>query len=325
VFLPFPKLIKHLSLALSALLAAGCGQNSVKVYTIPKEAPPAVTEQQPAASPQVKWTTPDGWMEQPASEMRVASFKVAGPNRKQADVSVIPLAGMAGSDLNNVNRWRGQIGLPPASEDEIQKAATPVEVSGQPALLYDLAGESNSILAAIQRRGDTTWFFKMTGDNKLVAQQKPAFLAFLKSFQFSVGATAEPTSGSPQWTPPSDWTEAPAGQFLVAKFLVSDGKAAINISSSAGDGGGLSANVNRWRRQLGLEEANVEELAKLGEPLAIPDGHAVTVELAGKDAALVGVVVLRPGQAWFYKLMGDPAVVGAQKQAFLKFAQGVKY
>jgi hypothetical protein len=44
--------------------------------------------------------------------MRVASFRVTGKDGKQADVSVIPLPGLAGSDLDNVNRWRGQVGLP---------------------------------------------------------------------------------------------------------------------------------------------------------------------------------------------------------------------
>ena len=73
-------------------------------------------------APQLTWTTPAGWTEVPPSEMRVASFKVAGADGKQADVSVVPLPGMAGSDFANVNRWRGQVGLPAATDDELQKS-----------------------------------------------------------------------------------------------------------------------------------------------------------------------------------------------------------
>ena len=122
--------------------------------------------------------------------MRAASFRVAGKDGKQADVSVIPLPGLAGSDLDNVNRWRGQVGLPGVSEAELAKLAQPVEIAGQSASLYEQAGanpgsgDKSRILAAITRRDGTAWFFKMTGDDALVAEQKPAFIEFLKSVSF---------------------------------------------------------------------------------------------------------------------------------------------
>ena len=37
------------------------------------------------------------------------------------------------------------------------------------------------------RRDDVAWFFKMTGDDALVAEQKPAFVEFLKSVSFPAG------------------------------------------------------------------------------------------------------------------------------------------
>ena len=56
---------------------------------------------------------------------------------------------------------------------------------------------------------------------------------------------------------PAGWQEVPGGQFLVAKFNLtgdSGATAAVNVSSSPGEGGGLAGNVNRWRGQLGLEK-----------------------------------------------------------------------
>ena len=367
---------------LALLITAGCGQNDIKVYTVPKEQPsPMAQAALPAghpdiaaatATPQLKWTTPDGWKEMPAADFRVASFKITGQEGKQADVSVIPLPGAAGGDFSNVNRWRGQVGQPPVSEEELKKLAQPVEVAGQAATLYEQngensAGEPTRILAVIQHRDEMAWFFKMTGDSQLVAQQKPVFVEFLKSVQFVVGegmasipapsapfaggplppghpdisgtmpgapSQATPSAGQPQWTVPAGWQEVPGGQFLVAKFTIAgegNAQAAVNVSSSAGNGGGLMANVNRWRKQLGLGELSGDDLAIESKDIPTTSGRATLVEMKGQDArtgqptSLVGVMVVQPGQAWFYKLMGNGQVVAAQKVAFVKFVQEVKY
>ena len=203
------------------LLAAGCHRDEVKTYRVAKDQEQSPSQTVPALPtdssnpslppghpdissapvtsplatsraglPQLTWQTPDGWMEVAAGEMRVASFKIQGQNGKQADVSVIPLPGLAGSDDANVNRWRGQVGLPPVSPEELKKSAESVEAGGQPAQLYDVAGqnpgsgEATRILGVIQHRDDTAWFFKMTGDADLAERQKPVFITFLKSVKF---------------------------------------------------------------------------------------------------------------------------------------------
>jgi hypothetical protein len=329
------------ALLLAVVLAGGCGKEAIKSYTVAKEkaAPmtqpdlPAGHPDMTAAPPPLRWTTPDGWKEGAPSEFRVASFRVTGPGQKEADVSVIPLPGGAGGDFSNVNRWRSQVGLEPVSEEELKKLTETVELAGQPAKLYDQGGESLRILAAVQHRGGMAWFFKMTGDSEFVAQEKPIFVEFLRSVRFVTGETAvaPPSAGTPQWEAPADWKEASAGQFLVAKYTIAgadNAEAAVNISSSAGDGGGLAANVNRWRKQLGLSELTGDELAKSLTPVS---DQVTLVEMKGTDArsgqpaSLVGAIVLQPEQAWFYKLMGDAAVVAAQKDAFTKFVQEVKY
>ena len=365
------------------LAATGCHRDDVKVYRIAKEqdqssqpTAPALSTDSPnpklpaghpdissipgggpasaTGAPQLTWKTPAGWTEAPPTEMRVASFKVSSAGGKQADVSIVPLPGMAGTDSANVNRWRGQVGLSPMTDDELLKAAENVEAGGQPAQLYDIAGAGSNaqrILGVIQHRDGMAWFYKVTGDADLVEQQKPAFVEFLKSVNFGAAAGAQtempaahpaiggdmmgsvaatgPISheGQPNWTVPSDWKEVSGGQFLVAKFLINDGAAAINVSSSPGDGGGLAANVSRWRGQLGL--APVVEV--LTTPVQISAGKAVRVDIdgtnaqTGKPAKLIGIVVTQSDRTWFYKLMGDPAVVQSQQNAFIQFVQGAKY
>lgn len=372
---------------LLGMLLGACGRDDTQSYRVPKEAPamtaaglpaghPDVSGGAPsapvAATPRLSWTKPEGWNETPPGQMRVASFNVKDDGGKQADVSVIPLPGAAGGTESNVNRWRGQVGLAPLSAEELSKAAEAVEIAGQPAQLYDVAGAASGsgdptrILGVIQQRDGMAWFFKMTGNDPLVAKGKSAFIAFLKSVKYEVGeATVRPSpiggetlpaghpdisvvpsapaapaavavssEGKPKWEVPPGWKEIPGGQFLVAKFaLTGDGgaQAAVNVSMSAGDGGGLAANVNRWRGQLGQTPWTAAELQKAAMEIPLATGMATVIEMSGTDgrtgqpASLVGVMVLQSGQAWFYKLMGDAKVVESQKPAFTKFVQTVKY
>ncbi len=364
---------------------SGCGGKDVQVYQVAKEQPqpqqqmqaagmppghPDVSGAQPGGGtmaspvvPSLGWKLPAGWEEATPGEMRVASFRVPGKDGKVADVSVIPLPGLAGGDLGNVNRWRAQVGQPPVSQAELEKLAQPVDIAGQSAQLYDQAGqnpgsgEKTRILAAIQRREGMAWFFKMTGDDDLVAQQKPAFVQFLKSVTFAApseqaqlppshppieggllsaqGASAADSSqAKPTWQVPAGWQETPGGQFLVAKFILSgtdNAQAAVNVSMSSGEGGGLAANVNRWRRQIGLGELPEADISKLATTAEVAGGKAMFVDMSGTDARsgqrtrLVGAMVPRHGQTWFYKLMGSDTVVEREKEAFNKFVETAKY
>ncbi len=356
---------------------AGCERHGIQVYRVAKE-PVAGSAPTPATP------VPAGWEQAPPGEMRVASFRVKGSGGKMADVSVIPLPGQAGRDLDNVNRWRGQVALAPITEAELGKLAEQVQIGGAPGQLYDLAGENTGsgdktrMLAAILRKEGVAWFFKMTGDATLVAEQKPAFLEYLKTFQFPGaqvdaagstpqpdlpaghpplgGATSAPTvlpsdhppigassglavapapsAGKPNWNIPTGWRETEAGQFLVAKFLITganSAQAAVNVSMSAGNGGGVLLNVNRWRKQLGLNDLDETGAQQLATPLDASGVQAMLIDMAGVDprnsekTRLLAAIVPLAGQTWFYKLMGPIDVVEAQKDTFIKFVQSTKY
>src|SRR5438270_2760227 len=99
-------------LCLAAALA-GCGQNDIRVYTVPKEKPsPATASADAAAQPQVRWKLPSGWEEQEAGGMRLARFAVNGKDGHQADVAIIPLGAVNAPIDQLVNIWREQIHLP---------------------------------------------------------------------------------------------------------------------------------------------------------------------------------------------------------------------
>lgn len=301
-----------------------------------------------------RWRLPASWQEQPAAAMRVGSFAVAGGAGERAEVSIIPLAGTGGGDFENANRWRGQVGLAPLEHDPMDKLAEAVAIAGSPTRLFDFvgtapgAGKPTRLLAAILHRGDTAWFFKMTGDDQLVAAQKPAFVAFLKDITFEVvaapagspvaaaaaafpGPVMSPATSAarPSWTVPSGWQETTPGPMQLAKFLAAgaDGHAEVTVVTLPGTGGGPLPNVNRWRGQIGLPPVTEAELAKLLMPLPGADAGSFLVDVANseKKNRLVAAVVGRGSGTWFYKLTGDEAAVGRAKEAFVQFVQSVKY
>ncbi|HEY0255976.1 MAG TPA: hypothetical protein VGC39_00935 [Candidatus Methylacidiphilales bacterium] len=105
----------------------------------------------------------------------------------------------------------------------------------------------------------------------------------------------------------------------------------MNVAVMADEGGGLLANVNRWRGQLGLGTLGENDLSPIVQSLDVPGGKATLVDFTGADATthapmrLVGVIVSQNGQTWFYKLMGAEPIVARQKDAFIKFIQSANY
>ena len=141
---------------------------------------------QPSENPsnsQIKWQKPADWSEVPPSSMRYASFS-AGANENKVDISVVMFPGDGGSDIDNVNRWRGQIGLPPMNEAVITPQLTTLKAADATFATVDIAGTNARTLAAWVRRDARVWFFKATGPSAAVEKEKPNFVKFIQSVRF---------------------------------------------------------------------------------------------------------------------------------------------
>jgi len=176
------------------IFLASCNNDKIAVYRIPKENVTVAMESGELAAPgpehSAQWVKPDGWSEQPVSEMRLGSFKVNGPDGTSADVSVVAFPGEAGGLVSNINRWRGQLELPPLEEKQLPETIQQTEIQGAPAFFVDLQTAENSskpsrILGAVLQRPSHTWFVKMTGSPALLASQRQKFLDFVNSFRFN--------------------------------------------------------------------------------------------------------------------------------------------
>jgi hypothetical protein len=131
-----------------------------------------------------EWTVPESWVSQPAPRMVLARFS-AGPAGHAADITVSVFPGDVGGAAANVNRWRGQIGLPPVPEKEALQLLTKIEMADGEGQLVDLTGTSGEeavrMIGAIVPRGSRTWFYKLVGHDHTAEKEKDAFVEFLCS------------------------------------------------------------------------------------------------------------------------------------------------
>ncbi|MBX3441370.1 MAG: hypothetical protein KF774_03100 [Planctomyces sp.] len=132
-------------------------------------------------TPPVTYSVPEGWRERPAGTFQFATFE-AGPESAPLKIS---LATAGGDLLGNVNRWRGQVGLPPFTPAELESARQTLPVGDASADYFVLEGESDAILGAVQVRGGSTWFFKAWGPRELASAERERFEAFLQSLSFA--------------------------------------------------------------------------------------------------------------------------------------------
>jgi hypothetical protein len=195
-------------LALVLGLATGCQREETTTYRIPKEQHPAAktpvsAAPATAASPApaggdmantavatasgapLAWTPPAAWTAKPAGAMRKGSYTVKG-DEGEADFAITAFPGDVGGDLANLNRWRGQLSLPPLNQSDFAAATQHVDHNGLHMTVVDILGTGDKpqrILGAMIPHGGATWFFKLTGPAALVAREKPAFTAFLATIK----------------------------------------------------------------------------------------------------------------------------------------------
>ncbi|HEY0862812.1 MAG TPA: hypothetical protein VGD97_01815 [Lacunisphaera sp.] len=183
-FLEFLKTVKVSAQPLAAPVAAPV---AVAPAATAPAAPPADMAGSPvvsASGPGLKWTAPAGWQEKPGVGMRKATFTIAGAAGATAELAVTAFPGDVGGDLANLNRWRGQLALPPVTEAEFAGAVTRLTVNGLSVTLADVTGGGDNpqrLLGAMVPHAGATWFFKLTGPAALVAAEKPAFLSFVQT------------------------------------------------------------------------------------------------------------------------------------------------
>ncbi len=184
------------ALALScAFFLVACSREEIEVHTVPKGSESIAAEEPvgggaaaAVTAPRVDfvpiWTVPPGWREVgDAPAMRLTTFVFDGP-AGEVEVAVSRFPGDVGGLLANVNRWRGQVGLPPAVESDLDEMVERFSHPGFEGYAVHLAGPEQHMLAAgvFEVAEGRTWFVRVITDAATAAAVKDEVFAFARSF-----------------------------------------------------------------------------------------------------------------------------------------------
>ena len=255
------------------------------------------------------WTLPEGWKQQEGNEQRFATIQI-GTSDAPLELTVTRLAMRFPDEteflLANVNRWRSQeLGLEPLTAEDLPKKTTtlksgPVDITLVDASAY-LDGSPAKGNMYVRTMEELEELARMRGE--------------------------EPPPPEITFTLPKGWKEAPAGQFQTARFTVGGGENPVEVSISLA-GGDLTANINRWCDQIGLERLTEEQIAATIRPTEVSGLSAFSITLVGpegpKQEAILGVIAPSGNRTWFIKLRGPAQPAQEQKKNFDDFVKSLK-
>jgi hypothetical protein len=287
----------------------------------------------------------------------------------EVSVTSLPWSAKADAEqlLANVNRWRGQMQLKPLAAAELASETHALQLPGEgkaTATLVDLTGHMNAGGMQPPFAGGAT--AKTTGlppghpDTSRLPPGHPAVTddALSKRPPMAAAANAPPNEpGHPSltaqatpdvrhqssdatasadlpftFTVPKDWKAAALPTFAVAAFAVSENppRPEVTITPLPEAAGGIDANVNRWRGQLGLPPASDDELKAAAQPYEVDGQSGHLVRLLGPEdstprQAITAMVVPHDGVNWIFALKATADLAKNEQANFEKFVGSVKF
>jgi len=246
----------------------------------------------------ITWTNPPGWRQRTGPLPRYATL-YAVPKSKRLEITITRLGPEAADVRQNLDRWRGQLGLGPLTDAEFERLLNNSEVDGVKATRVDFVGVLKEDVAAMMDR--------------LPPQRSKADQTPLK------------------YAVPDGWEVQPPlekqGIFIPVVFRVrgGGGEAEATAMPLPGEGGGVAVNVNRWRRQVGLPPSDDAEIRRTLRTLKVADAEAAYVDIIGTEKRILGVILPHDRQTWFFTLKGPPDLVGKEKAHFEAFVASVRF
>ncbi len=356
----------RLALLVMFLLGA-CKKNEVRYYDIPKETPdvarsdglPPGHPPTTGIPPGISWKAPQGWVEGEAQQPAKGNFHIHPNDLPHADVVILDFPPQAVQVEDFAHLLADELNLEKEdarSDQDIfekfsagEKEFTLIRLTSDKPL-----GEEEhiiSVLAAVLKAPGRTWFFKLKGAELTVKAETDRFLEFLSSVEIDKDPHAGITGGmamqnlpqqalsqqgNPQWTVPEGWQPGRPSQMRRGSFKVlgDDNKMVdIAVTTFPGDVGGMLANINRWRNQIGLGPITAGMVDAVVEKLEFNGKECQYVDLQGlappdgkfhPQRSLIGTFT-HEGNSWFFKMSGDASLVDTQQIKFMEFLNSVKF
>ena len=140
--------------------------------------------------------------------------------------------------------------------------------------------------------------------------------------------TPETNSAGFRWKKPESWIPSSGSSMRLASFDIpySEGSGDLSVIQLGGTGGGIEANVNRWRRQLNLEPQSLSKIEK--EMIEKRGGlgvyNIIRIINEEMDSAFLCAILTAGNQTLFVKLSANPNGIREIEADFISFCSSLK-
>jgi len=176
------------------------GHPPIDAAAAPSTALPPVPEGAGVGDTALTWTVPAGWVvEKPASSMRRAQYKVPGKAGDGECVVFYFGPGQGGDPIANAQRWADQFTTEDGGSAAGAMKTSTIEVGALKVFLVEVAGTYKGgmtmtaapavakagyrLLGAVAPGPDANWYFKFTGPDGTVNEQRDAFNLMVRSMK----------------------------------------------------------------------------------------------------------------------------------------------
>ena len=261
-----------------------------------------------------KWELPEGWTVGPKKTSMfapLATLVIDVDSKTQLTISSL---GPNQDLLANANRWRGQLGLDPWTQDQIETEFA--KADGDDFYLFDIVGTGSGQMGG---RGaapfaNAPFLQRQAMRAKLdAANKRPAATTALK-YEAPDGWKESQTSGM-----------VSATRFTKKSAADPDKPTKITFTKMSAAVNNWPANVERWAEQAG-QTLTDDELTAATEEFEIGGQSSQLIELLdGSGQAIVAVMTVENQNAWFFKLTGDKESVQKELPVFRELLKTIKF
>ena len=144
------------------------------------------------------------------------------------------------------------------------------------------------------------------------------------------------TSGPLRWEVPAQWSTVSGSSMRIADFRFGDeAQGECYVSHLPGTAGGIAANVNRWRKQMGLGDLTEAEIASLpairllGAPATLVDMEGTYQGMRDPQpkpgSRLLGAILSLGEMSIFVKMVGPAELVEQERDRFRSFCESIQF
>ncbi|WP_145096318.1 hypothetical protein [Rosistilla carotiformis] len=257
---------------------------------------------------------PDDWKRIAPGMMQHAKFQIPAGER-MIEMSVAELGNSGDWDeqvVANVNRWRGQMALPPDTDKYAGGEA--LQVENPPSDAQPIWVSLDGVFKSGPSMGGRP---PMAGAASMPSPATPP------------AAAAKAPEPKYAFELPEGWTEGRAGGMRLAAFDVAteEGSAEVTLIEAGGD---TQANIGMWVSQVNPKSKPDDAAAVLeaGEEITVMGITGTRFRLYGEEggekAIDVTMVPLQGGSSLFIKMTGAPAAVKAADPSLTEFLGTIK-